>query len=552
MIVILSNLRLFVLGFLVLSALSISGCKTPAASPGGGGTGGGGGGGGGGTPQLTVTSTSPSNLQSGVSTTTTISITFNRDIDPASVTDTSFITGGITGTISVTGNVITFTPGNPYPLPESKTYAFQLLSGSSGILGLDGSALTSNYSWSFTTLATTDCTDPDILCVDDTPGPQQEYSTIQSAVAVAQAGQTVLVQNGTYAGFVARRSGTATSRITIKANGNSVVIDQAEPGGSGNSILISNASYVTVDGFDVERGGASGYAVAARNASPTSPMHGLVVSNNIVRNSGSTNMYFSEVADSLIENNDTSGSLSSHGIYLANGGSDNTTLRGNISYNNAKNGIHLNGDASVGGDGLHTGIVIDGNILYGNTANGMDLDGIQDSTIENNLVYGNGRHSLRVFQIDASAGPKNLRIINNTFVSGNGWAIKLSEDGGGHTIFNNILFSSSSSLGAVCVSNTSFASDYNAVTGRFSVDNEASVIDLSQWQAEGHGTHTFTSTPNSLFNNTSGNDYTLMGGVPAIDAGISSYQGISAPTNDILGQIRPQGAGYDLGAYETP
>lgn len=542
----LSNLRLFSIGILVLSALSVSSCKTPDVS------GGAGPGGGGGVPALRVTSTSPSNLQSGVPTTTTISVTFNQDIDPATVTDTSFNTGGITGTISVVGNVITFTPGSPSPLPESKTYVVQLQSGSAGIRGLDGSSLPSIFSWSFTTLSTTDCTDPDVLCVDDTAGPQQEYSTIQSAVAVATAGQTVLVQNGTYSGFVVRRSGTATNRIVVKANGDSVVIDQAEPGGSGNSILISNASYVTIDGFDVERGGASGYAVAARNASPTSPMHGLVVSNNIVRNSGSTNMYFSEVADSLIEHNDTSGSLTSHGIYLANGGSDNTTIRGNISYNNAKNGIHLNGDASVGGDGLHTGIVIDGNILYGNTANGMDLDGIQDSTIQNNLSYGNGRHSLRAFQIDSSAGPKNLRIINNTFVSGNGWAIKLSEDGGGHTIFNNILFSSSSSLGAVCVSNASFASDYNAVTGRFSIDNESSTIDLSQWQSLGHGTGSFTSTPGSLFMNVSGNDYSLMGGVPAIDAGVSSFQSISAPTSDISNQIRPQGAGYDLGAFEKP
>jgi len=549
----LSKLRLRILFLILAGALTVSGCRTTGEDPSGGGPGGGvgGGGGGGGTgPTLTVTRTTPSNLASGVDVYTTVSITFGQDIDPNSVTTSSFRTGTLTGTTTVNGNVITFTPTSPSPLPESATYQIQLAAGSSGIAGLDGSHLASDYSFSFTTLATTDCSDVNVLCVDDTAGPQQEYSTIQSAVSVAQAGQTVLVHNGNYAGFVASRSGTSTNRITIRANGNAVVIDQAEPGGSGNSILVNGKSYVTIDGFIVERGGASGYGLAARNASATSPMRGLVISNNVVRNSASTNLYLSQVADSLVEGNETSGSMTSHGIYLANGGSDNTTLRGNRSFNNAKNGIHLNGDASVGGDGLHTGIIIENNVLYDNTGNGMDLDGMQDSTVQNNLVYGNGRHSLRVFQIDAAAGPKNLRIINNTFVSGNGWAMKLSEDGGGHVIFNNILFSTSSSLGAICVGNTSFSSDRNAVTGRFSVNNEASVIDLSQWQALGHGANSFTSNSGSLFTNASGGQYTLMGGVPAIDAGMASFQAVSAPGQDIDGQPRPQGSAYDLGAYE--
>ena len=503
--------------------------------------------------QLTINGTTPANNVTGVSPYSSVTVTFNVDIDPDTLTTANFITGGIVGSTTVSGNVLTFTPSNPFPLPDSTTYVFKLLAGPSGVASRGGSHLAVDYEWTFTTQAPTDCADPDTLCVDDTAGPQQEYSTIQSAVSAVSAGQTVLVNNGNYAGFSISKSGTPASRITIRANGNAVVIDQNEPGGSGSSVLVSNASYVTIDGFVVERNGASGYGFAARNASATNPMRGLVISHNTIRNSGSTNLYLSQVADSLIESNTTSGSLTSHGIYLANGGSDDTILRGNRSFGNAKNGIHLNGDLSVGGDGMHQRIVIDGNIIYDNVANGMDIDGMEDSLVQNNLVYGNGRHSLRVFQIDASAGAKNIRVINNTFVTGNsGWAVKFSEDGGGHVFFNNILFSGSGSLGAICVGNTSFFSDRNAVTGRFSVNNESSVIDLSQWQSLGHGNNSFTSTPGSLFTSVTTNDYSLLEGVPAIDAGVGTYQGTLAPTQDIVGTPRPQRAAIDMGAYEKP
>jgi hypothetical protein len=41
-------------------------------------------------------------------------------------------------------------------------------------------------------------------------------------------------------------------------------------------------------------------------------------------------------------------------------------------------------------------------------------------------------------------------------------------------------------------------------------------------------------------------DYHVQTGSPAIDAGTSS----NAPSTDFAGNTRPQGGGYDIGAYE--
>lgn len=503
----------------------------------------------------TVSSVSPANGTTNASTSTVITVTFSEAMNASSINTGTFTVNGATGTVSASSATATFTPSSA--LASSTSYTVTITGGTSGAKDAAGNALASNYVWTFTTSAPLAC-GTTVLCVDDTAGAAQEYSTIQAAVNVARAGDTVLVYDGIYSGFTISSSGTSSNPIAIKAQGSSAVINQANSSGEG--ITISNASYITIEGFTIT--GMSGYGMATHNASPTSPMHGLVIRNNTVQNSGSTNIYMSEVADSLIEGNSASGSAASHGIYLANGGSDNTILRGNRCFNNFKNGIHFNGDLSVGGDGLHSGLTVEDNVLYSNTDNGIDADGVQDSVFQNNLIYGNGRNALRVFggggadpnlAGDSAAGPKNLRIINNTLLTlgHSGWPVKLTEDLGGHVIFNNILLSDDSSKGSLCVANVNFASINNAVVNRFSLDGDTTLISLSAWQASGYDQNSFLTSASSLFVNTGANDYRLQAGAPAIDAGRTSLNSVSAPATDILSVARPQGSAYDIGAYES-
>ncbi len=74
------------------------------------------------------------------------------------------------------------------------------------------------------------CSSPEILCVDDTAGAYQEYSTIQAAVNAVLPGQTVLVKDGVYREEVnIGVSGTSQDRITIKNYPNErPVIDGSE------------------------------------------------------------------------------------------------------------------------------------------------------------------------------------------------------------------------------------------------------------------------------------------------------------------------------------
>jgi len=90
-----------------------------------------------------------------------------------------------------------------------------------------------------------------------------------------------------------------------------------------------------------------------------------------------------------------------------------------------------------------------------------------------------------------------------------------------------------------------FSSDFNAVKDRFSLDD--TWMTLAQWRAAtGQDVHSFVGTP-ALFASAAGGDYTLKAGSAAVDAGTAQL----APDDDLPGQQRPAGAGFDIGAFES-
>jgi hypothetical protein len=374
-------------------------------------------------------------------------------------------------------------------------------------------------------------------------------------------GNVVLVHDGSYAGFTLSTSGTASSPIVFRANGSNVVIDRG-----GNSerdgIRLQNVNYVQIEGFTIRNTSSSAprvhRCIAARGATAASPMRGNVIRGNNCTDADAEGFYVSQFGQGLIESNvitnaGRNGQPRGHGIYLANGGSDGTTIRANrISSitNPESEGIHCNGDLSIGGDGIISELTIEANTISSSGGNNaINFDGVQNALIRNNLVMASGHHGLRAYQIDGAAGPRNLRIVNNTFVTNNGWAVKMSEDGGGHVVFNNILLGS---VGSLAVGGTSsLASNNNVVTGSFSDDEEASTLTLAAWRTRtAQDATSITATSTQLFVNAAGGNLALSSGSPARDKGVSIFAGLASPGTDLNGATRQQGTAPDIGAIE--
>lgn len=385
------------------------------------------------------------------------------------------------------------------------------------------------------------------------------WATLQHAADRVAPGDRVVVRPGNYKGFYLDTSGTAAAPIEFFAEPGVLIDVPTDGAGNRDGINLESASHVVIDGFAVSgmpRAGVRSVGLPGALASF------VTIRNVCASNNGYWGIFTGHVNDLLIENNQTSGSTIEHGIYVSNSG-DRPVIRGNRSWGNRSNGIHMNGDKSAGGDGVISGAVVSGNTIYDNGlggGSGINMDGVQNSRIENNLIYNAHASGISLYQIDGGGPSSGNVVVNNTIhqAADGRWALNIQgiEDDDpatvgaiNNTILNNILVTQHSFRGAIDISADSlpgFVSDYNAVVSRFTTNGSASVLSLAGWRTQtGQDAHSLVATPAALFANWAAGDYRLKAGSPAINAGTNTL----APAVDLFGAARPAG-GVDMGAIE--
>jgi parallel beta-helix repeat protein len=226
-------------------------------------------------------------------------------------------------------------------------------------------------------------------------------------------------------------------------------------------------------------------------------------------------------------------------------------VRGNVIHDNGYIGIHINGSGGTLGTNVFSDALIEDNVIYNNGQNGINADGLQNSVIRNNLIYGYQSYGICLYRIDAAGPSANNVIVNNTIVStvsGAGAAVRILDGGTGNTVLNNILLGGGGiALRISSDSMSGLVSDYNAGGGLYQSEDTANTQALAQWQAgTGQDKHSFTATAAQLFVSPATNDYHLASTSPAIDKGTAT----DAPATDLDGNPRPKGAGFDIGCYE--
>ncbi|MHC4714860.1 MAG: putative Ig domain-containing protein [Planctomycetota bacterium] len=395
------------------------------------------------------------------------------------------------------------------------------------------------------------------------PGTEAEpWATLQHAVDTISAGDTILVKAGTYAGCRIESSGSSGSIKTLKVDsGASVLLNSKSGSAKHNGILeIENysaaVSYWEIDGFEVDGVSNTYRGIDCRNTASQMNSH-ITIKNCEVHDAYMTGI-FGAFTNYILIQDCTSYDNGEHGIYV-NNSSDNGDIYRNTCYSNVGNGIHMNGDESMGGDGQMSYWDVDKNTCYSNGANGINCDGVEDSKYRNNLIYENNSKGFSMYAIDGAATSNNDRILNNTVVNPNGsyYCVFIHRnssgkgDPDGMRIYNNILYhySTATNRGSICMHDSGFDdfdSDYNAVMEYFGINDNASQDTFSEWQTRGYDTNSIQESDTTLFDNPSSDDYHLKTGSDAIDGGTS----LGDVSDDIEGTSRPQGSAFDMGCYE--
>ena len=374
-----------------------------------------------------------------------------------------------------------------------------------------------------------------------------EQATIQAGIDAAVAGDTVLVADGTYTGEGNRDIDFKGKAITVQSeNGYGNCIIDCEGDGRGFYFHSGEGGTSTLSGFTIRNGLVSGTekggGIYFSQSSPTisnctitlntgytgggiySIFSNPKVSNCVISGNTATNgggIYCTDSSPSIMNSTITANAAHGDGGGIYCGGSASPVItKCNISENEAYNqggGIYCGYWTSTFSPSPDIiGCIIRNNIARSNGGGIYAYNSY--AKVTNCLISGN-----KAFQGAGIFGTNNtsLKINNCTIGSNNADAY-----GGGirvysYDVLTNSIFWQNTPDGIYGDPTVTYSDIQGGYTGEGNIDSNPKFI--------------------------SETDYRLTSSSPCIDTGTSN----GAPDIDIDGNPRPQGNGYDMGAYES-
>lgn len=273
------------------------------------------------------------------------------------------------------------------------------------------------------------------------------YRTLQEAADVSQGGDLIAVMPGAYAGFVVEEKASAADGryIHFKAMGEpgDVVINQPSRI-SDWMILLRATHHIIVQGFNISgsntadaepHGPRAGIMMDGDFSEISKQTHHIILIDNFSHHHRKWGFHSRDTHTVLIQNNLFAFSKQEHSGY-ASDGSDNYVIRRNVFFGSNASGLQCNLDSvsslhdliknprlkgypeerpkrewAVGllklatekfgvnnfPDGTGVNFIIEENVINQNGRAGggsLNLAGLQESLIQNNLIYGNFNHGI--------------------------------------------------------------------------------------------------------------------------------------------------------------
>jgi hypothetical protein len=387
------------------------------------------------------------------------------------------------------------------------------------------------------------------------------FRTLTKASTVAQAGDTVTIHGGSYAGFSTSKSGAAGSYITFKRAGTETVTVTGQ--------VIVDHSYIVLDGLTTNFSGSYEGGAAIRAGYRSRVNHITVTNCRLSGNGANAFVTVFYADDVLFDANIMEGPTFFIGMVLNgqrhtitnnifrnisdverifNVAVSNSVWRGNEIYNlswTGKSSVHPDIWQSINDGSVAQNNIIENNYIHdtsnvqvGNTETNATGTNVSNWTFRNNVFANSGTFYVHT---------RDFKFYNNTYyrTSASGQAaILLYKDGwgdGSGAEFKNNIFVQNSNQGTYGVSggSPSYSGDYNLIA-----NTDFTARSTSEPHAVKGGNPQFTAVSSNCISTTC--DFRIKSSSAALDKG-TSLPGVVA---DKDGVSRPQGAALDIGAYE--
>lgn len=345
--------------------------------------------------------------------------------------------------------------------------------------------------------------------------PTSPCKTIAHAYSLVAAGDTILVKPGTYKNefnhtwstgehvFRLTKDGTEQNPITLRSDVPLAAIIDALDSPMLPSVLSVSGNHHVIEGFKLVNGSHDGIVVWGS--------HNRFLGNEVAFNGNHGDPTSSYGHDGIYTAENTAGNQFlrnyihhngrpqcgssatcnlDHGLYLCG---DGELVANNISANNSSYGLQIAGYQTV------SGMRVFHNVFAKNGRSGFVVwHSASDVLIQNNICYENAQHAAVVYDYLPGDGDKLDGVV----------------------ISNNIFYGNKASNGFYFPKNGGAGAGYSLAANQ--------VVD-------------------PMFANASANDFRLStASSPAVDAG----EMLAQITTDFAGTARPQGSGWDIGAYE--
>ena len=394
----------------------------------------------------------------------------------------------------------------------------------------------------------------------------QQWKTIQKAADTLIAGDTVYIKEGTYnEQVIPQNSGSPGNYITYTAYpGDTVTID-------GDGVPLSawrglfeadDKSYIKISGLRIINSDYFGITIRDWGVNKA---HHFIIENNYIHNCQASGIHIfakgSTITNIIIDNNEVSEvcmNMAQEAVTLcavdtfevknnhvhhsykegidAKVGCSNGKIYKNHVHNIDAVGIYLDAGWDEGGvDNYEYNIDAYQNIVHNNGAIGIGMatevatGRLENINIYNNIIYNNRGGGTGIYEAYPGTLKKDLRIINNIVYNNGLYGITCKDEQVENFIIRNNIVSQ----------NEGYQIQVGPAIDRVTVDHN-----LIDGFTEVTGDYPVIGDPK--FVNPSEADFHLQADSPAIDKGSH----VDAPDDDYDGNSRPQGAGYDIGAYE--